>query len=136
MAKERLHYIDIFKGICLILVVIHHAPLAYKGHFVQQGSVLWYINNFAKLFLLSARFHISFFYVFWTNIERTRNENQQHSKTSISPFCAACLIPAINRHRYTNSYKNYYCQTVYVAIICSSIVGWKYYCVVFISIDF
>jgi uncharacterized membrane protein YcfT len=48
MAKERLHYIDIFKGICLILVVIHHAPLAYMGHLAQQGSVLWYINNFAK----------------------------------------------------------------------------------------
>lgn len=48
MAKERLHYIDIFKGICLILVVIRHAPLAYMGHFAQQGSVLWYINNFAK----------------------------------------------------------------------------------------
>ena len=56
MAKERLHYIDIFKGICLILVVIHHAPLAYMGHFAQQGSVLWYINNFAIAFFMPAFF--------------------------------------------------------------------------------
>lgn len=56
MAKNRLHYIDIFKGICLILVVIHHAPLAYMGHFAQQGSVLWYINNFAIAFFMPAFF--------------------------------------------------------------------------------
>ena len=56
MAKERLHYIDIFKGICLILVVIHHAPLAYMGHIAQQGSVLWYINNFTIAFFMPAFF--------------------------------------------------------------------------------
>lgn len=56
MAKERLHYIDIFKGICLILVVIHHAPLAYMRHFAGQGSVLWYINNFAIAFFMPAFF--------------------------------------------------------------------------------
>lgn len=60
MAKERLHYIDIFKGICLILVVIHHAPLAYMGHFAQQGSVLWYINNFAIAFFVATGYCTNF----------------------------------------------------------------------------
>lgn len=42
MTKKRFHNVDIFKGICLMLVVIHHAPLAYMGHFALKGSFLWY----------------------------------------------------------------------------------------------
>lgn len=53
---ERLHYIDIFKGICLILVVLHHAPLALYGGFAEQGTFLWYVNNFIIAFFMPAFF--------------------------------------------------------------------------------
>lgn len=53
---ERLHYIDIFKGICLIFVVVHHTPLALYGGFAEQGSILWYVNNFIIAFFMPAFF--------------------------------------------------------------------------------
>ena len=53
---ERLHYIDIFKGICLIFVVVHHTPLALYGGFVEQGTILWYVNNFIIAFFMPAFF--------------------------------------------------------------------------------
>lgn len=53
---KRLHYIDIFKGICLILVVMHHAPLALNGDLAPQGSLYWYINNFITAFFMPAFF--------------------------------------------------------------------------------
>ena len=53
---ERLHYIDIFKGICLILVVVHHAPLALYGGFAEPGTILWYANNFIIAFFMPAFF--------------------------------------------------------------------------------
>lgn len=56
MTKKRFHNVDIFKGICLILVVIHHAPLAYMGHFALKGSFLWYINNIIISFFMPAFF--------------------------------------------------------------------------------
>lgn len=53
---ERLHYIDIFKGICLIFVVVHHAPLALYGGFAESGTILWYVNNFIIAFFMPAFF--------------------------------------------------------------------------------
>lgn len=54
--RERLHYIDIFKGICLIFVVVHHAPLALYGGFAESGTILWYVNNFIIAFFMPAFF--------------------------------------------------------------------------------
>lgn len=56
MAKERLHYIDVFKGICIMLVVIHHSPLALNGGFAPSGTFLWLLNNFIIAFFMPAFF--------------------------------------------------------------------------------
>ena len=37
--KERIHWIDVFKGICILIVVIHHAPFN-----VSKDCPIWGIN--------------------------------------------------------------------------------------------
>lgn len=56
MTKERLLYIDIFKGLCIIFVVAHHAPLAMDGKFAEPGEYWWFINNFIITFFMPAFF--------------------------------------------------------------------------------
>lgn len=56
MTKNRLLYIDIFKGLCIIFVVVHHVPLAMDGKFAESGEYWWFINNFIISFFMPAFF--------------------------------------------------------------------------------
>lgn len=38
----RIHYIDVFKGICILLVVIHHVPFALG--LSKYGTPVWGID--------------------------------------------------------------------------------------------
>lgn len=42
--KSRLHYIDVFKGLLIITVVIHHAPLVCVKYCNPYLDTYW-INN-------------------------------------------------------------------------------------------
>lgn len=48
--KSRLHYIDVFKGLLIITVVIHHAPLVCVKYCNPYLDTYW-INNFIIAFL-------------------------------------------------------------------------------------
>lgn len=53
--KSRLHYIDVFKGLLIITVVIHHAPLVCVKYCNPYLDTYW-INNFIIAFFMPAWF--------------------------------------------------------------------------------
>ena len=75
----RLHYIDVYKGVCILLVVIHHIPFVI-GNLIP-GSVIWgiqWIQNFIMGFFMPAffvatgrctNFSVPFKQFLWKNIK-------------------------------------------------------------------
>lgn len=53
--KSRLHYIDVFKGLLIITVVIHHAPLVC-AKFCNPYLAIYWINNLILAFFMPAWF--------------------------------------------------------------------------------
>lgn len=55
MANKRLQYIDIYKGILIILVIIHHAPMVCEKFHNPYMNISW-VNNFIIAFFMPAWF--------------------------------------------------------------------------------
>lgn len=55
MKHERIHYIDIFKGILIILVVVHHAPMVCQKFDNPYMDTYW-LNNIIISFFMPAWF--------------------------------------------------------------------------------
>lgn len=77
MNKQRLHYIDIIKGMCIILVVVRHAP--FELSFAENPYMdIFFLKNFFIPFFMSAffmvtgycsNFNIPFKSFLWKNIK-------------------------------------------------------------------
>lgn len=55
MVKQRLSFIDVFKGVLIILVILHHAPLVCSKFGNPYMDTFW-INNFIIAFFMPAWF--------------------------------------------------------------------------------
>lgn len=55
--KERIHWIDVLKGILIVFVVIHHAPFNVKADFPLWGYKWW--NSFIIGFFMPAFFVVT-----------------------------------------------------------------------------
>jgi len=55
--KERIHWIDVIKGILILLVVFHHTPFNVKGDFPLWGYKWW--NTFIIGFFMPAFFVVT-----------------------------------------------------------------------------
>ena len=74
--KERIHWIDVFKGILIIMVVIHHTPFNVSGAFPLWGYECWnslIVACFMPAFFVvtgyCTNFNICFGQFLWKNIK-------------------------------------------------------------------
>lgn len=58
MGKQRLHYIDIIKGMCVILVVVRHAPFVL-GFADNPYMDIFFLKNFFIPFFMAAFFMVT-----------------------------------------------------------------------------
>lgn len=61
MPRRRLRHIDVLKGILILAVVLHHAPLALWGGYEHDGLSLTPVNNVITAFFMPAFFVVTGF---------------------------------------------------------------------------
>lgn len=79
MPTERVHYIDVYKGILIVLVVIHHVPFVLENAIPEKSiiGILWIQNSIVGFFMSAffvatgrcANFNTPFITYLWKNIK-------------------------------------------------------------------
>ena len=74
--KERIHWIDVFKGVCILMVVVHHAPFNVSNDYPIWGYDWWnaiIIGFFMPAFFVitgyCSNFNTPFLPFLWKNIK-------------------------------------------------------------------